>query len=81
MGRLDLRFHPAIPATTAANNPNTIQASRPRFPAVAAAGAAALVSVIHLKSRITSEGDCHRSSGSLARQVLTTWSNAGGDIV
>ncbi len=37
-------------------------------------------SATHLNSSITSCAVCQRSSGSLARQVLTTLSNAGGVI-
>src|SRR4030095_13736109 len=35
-------------------------------------------SAIHRSSLTTAPADCQRSSGSLARQVLTTRSNAGG---
>ncbi len=46
--------------------------------AVAAVAGAAPISAIHCSSRSRSRAVCHRSSGSLARQVLTTRSSAGG---
>ena len=80
LGRV--RSAAAAPTSPAAARPQASD-SRVRRRVVRTAGAAtpaAEPSAIHASSRRTSAALCQRSSGSLARQVLTTRSRAGGDI-
>src|ERR1700693_1770329 len=77
IGRRSLaRKSAANSAAPAAAQP--IQPRRPRLP-VGALLPARETSAIQRSSLPRSPADCQRSSGSLARQVLTTRSNPGGD--
>ena len=70
----------AAPAAAAAAIAQARASRRLRRTETIGATPAADPSEIHFSSFPTSPADCQRSSGSLARHVLTTRSSAGGDM-
>src|SRR5882672_12290352 len=83
-GGLALRHQMTVTISATAKAQTVIQASLSLVFPEAEDGAAPAVcpplSTIHFNSTRRSRAVCQRSSGSLARQVLRTWSRAGGDI-
>ena len=69
---------PAADATAASATPHSSR-SRRRLDALRSATATGVGEcAIQASSRITSPAFCHRSSGFLARHLVTRWSSSGG---